>query len=697
MLFTAKFSLYRVPFHIHLAVCFVLFLFLSVQHTHGQAITVSQVSDKIMKLKAEHSFRETDTLYINTLLELAALQRYYNTDSLYLLAGQGLSLSKKSNYVKGQVEAFFNLGDFYSDKGRHDEAIAQYNSALVLATELHLNSQILSALNSIGGEYEYKGNYATALKKYLAGLELAEHHNDQLKLSILNENIANLYISQKDFKQGMHFYEKVKKINQVIGNPIYIAETTSNMASAYADMGTLDLAMFAVNSSIKVFEREKIMDWLAFTYGIKGKVYLKQKKYNWAMYWFKQSELIHNQLEDERAEIALLNGMAEANLGIANDSIAEAYALRAMALSSKLESMTTTKEGAKILYILNKNKGDHENALRYHELYQQLSDTLYRKENQQGLTLFKTKTEYDQQKEQLVLQNEKALAQQKFYVYITLFCLIVFLCITFLVRRNERILKKLNKELLTKHQDLENSEEHLKEVNRTKDKLFSIIGHDLRGPVGAFQGLIKLFSDGEVSKEEFLGFVPKLKTDIDNIAFTLNNLLTWGQTQMNGSVTSPGFTSIEHIVQENIDLLSEVAANKTIKLVNRIDAGTISYSDSHQIDIVIRNLLSNALKFTPEKGMVTIGAVEKLKHWEIYVSDTGIGMNEETLGKIFNKDTNYTTYGTNDERGTGLGLSLCKEMVEKNRGIIWADSKVNLGTSFYFTVPKGKKTYKKSA
>lgn len=675
-------------------------IFVCVLHMHqvfSQSKTVKELLVKINKLESEEKFQKTDTLYINTILEIAANQRYYNLDSLYLMATQGLTLSEKANYIKGQSVAYAHLGNFYSDKGKHDEAILNFKGALELARESELRPQILSAINNLGGEYAYKGNYAMALKEYLLGIELAESYTNKKQLSILNENIANLYISQKDFDQGMLFYNKVKKINQEIGNPVFMAETMSNMASAYADMGALDLAMYTINNSITVFEKERILDWLAFAYETKGKVYLKQEKFDWAMYWYKQSKLIHNQLDDERAEIALLYGMAEANLGARNDSISELYALKAMEISTKLESMSTTRDVAKILYALNKNKGDHQSALWYHERYQSLSDTLSRKENQQSLTLFKTKTEYDKQKEELVLQNEKALATQKTYVYATLFCLIIFLCITFLVRRNERIQKKLNKKLISKQLDLEKSEQHLKEVNKTKDKLFSIIGHDLRGPIGAFQGLIKLFHDGDVTKEEFLDFVPKLKTDMDNISFTLNNLLSWGQTQMNGSVTAPGATSLEHIVQENIDLLSEIALNKSIKLLNRIETNTVTYSDSNQIDIVIRNLLSNALKFTPEHGTVTIAAIEKMKCWEVCVRDTGIGMNEETLGKIFNTDTTHTTYGTNDEKGTGLGLSLCKEMVEKNEGIIWVDSAVNCGSSFYFTIPKGKKIFKKSA
>lgn len=655
------------------------------------------LKQNIIQLKKNLGSNTTDTLYINSLLKLGQAQRYYKLDSLFLLSNEALELSEKSNYQIGIAESHSGIGTFYSDRGKHKEAIKNYKKALLIAHEIKDSNLRLSLINDLAGEYGYQGNYAMALKEYLKAIELAELIVNKNMLSIINENIANLYISQKDFKQAMLFYKKVKSLNEEIGNPVFMAETMSNMASAYADMGELDHAMFNANSAIRTFEDEKIMDWLAYAYEIKGKTYLKQKKYIWAMYWYKQSELLHINLNDERGEIPLLNGMAEASLNMKKDSIAEVYAHKAHKLSEKIEDISGTKDCAKTLYNIYKNKGDFATALKYHELFQTISDTLTRKENKKGLTMLKTKIEYDQQKEQLILENEKALAKQKNYVYAALFILFIFLVITLLIRRNERIQKNLNKELLSKKTDLEKKEEHLKDANQTKDKLFSIIGHDLRGPIGAFQGLMKLFKEGEMTKEEFLEFVPKLKSDIDHIAFTLNNLLSWGQTQMNGSVTKPSVTSLEAIVEENIALLSEIANGKSIKLINRIEANTLTWVDNNQIDIVIRNLMSNALKFTPEKGMVTIGAVEKTKYWEIYVRDNGIGMNEETMGKIFNKSSNHTTYGTNDEKGTGLGLSLCKEMVEKNKGLIWVDSAINRGSSFYFTVPKARKEYKITA
>lgn len=678
----------------HVLLCAIAFCFTS--KILSQTTVRDSIHEVLLKYEIE-GVKKSDSVYIKTMLDLANEQRYFELDSLYILSKEALDLSQQSGYLKGESNAYSNLGIYFSDKGKYHKAINHYKDASKIAEELGDATLKLSIINNIAGEYGYIGDYALALKNYLVGIEIAEKIDNKLMLSIITENIANLYVSQKDFKQAMVFYKKVKSINNEINDPVFMAETASNIASAYAEMGELEHAMFNVNSSIKTFEQEKIIDWLAYAYEIKGKIYLKQKKFKWAMYWYKQSELLHKDLNDERSEIPLLNGIAMANLKMNNDSISEKYVLKAMNLSEKISDLVGIKESAEILYTLKKKNEQFKEALNYHELFQKISDTLTHNENEKGLTMLKTKIEYDQQKEQLIIENKEALAKQWRYLYIVLFLLFVFLAITVLIRKNAKTQKALNKELLSKQTDLENKEEHLKYLNETKNKLFSIIGHDLRGPIGAFQGLIKLFKEGEMTKDEFLGFVPKLKSDIDHIAFTLNNLLSWGQTQMNGAVTKPRNTELEHIVEENIALLSEIANTKNIKLINRVEPNTLTWSDSDQMDIVIRNLVSNALKFTPINGMVTVGAIEKTNHWEIYVRDNGIGMNEETMGKIFSMGETHTTYGTNDEKGTGLGLSLCKEMVEKNNGTIWVNSAVNKGSSFYFTVPKTQKKYKKSA
>ncbi len=663
----------------------------------AQANERLRIKQEILQLRAKKNFSPNDAGYIDKLNSLGRQMRYYNADSVLLIAQQALYFSNNIDYKKGKSTALLRLGDYFSDKGEKDKSIDYYSKASKVAKAIRDSTLILRIQNNLAGEYGYKGDYAKALSGYLEGIEMARNVEDKKMLSILNENIANLYASQKDYDQALEFYKKVKKINDDIGNDVISAETMSNLASVYADIGELDYAMFNINKSISVFEKEAITDWLAFAYEIKGKIYLKQQKYKWALHWYNQSDLLHADLDDDRSKIDLFNGMAEAYLGQGQDDLSKKYALEAFDISSRIAFLEGMQKCSKTLYSINKNKGDFATALTYHELFQKLSDTLTRNENKKSLTMLKTKTEFEIQKRALIEENEKALARHENYVNMALGVVLIFVAITYLVYRGQKIQKRLNVELRAKTEKLENREQELGKSNETKTKLFSIIGHDLRGPIGALQGLLKMFTDGEIGKSEFLEFMPKLRDDVDHISFTLNNLLSWGYTQMNGATTKPSVVSLETLVTENINLLSEIAENKSIKIISKLSPNTFIWSDVNQIDIVIRNLISNALKFTPVNGMVTIDAHEKNDHWEVAVRDTGVGMDRITLEKLFVKNATITTYGTNNEKGTGLGLSLCKEMVEKNNGAIWVDSMLRKGSTFYFTLPKAKKKYSKAS
>tara|TARA_R110001606_G_scaffold9783_2_gene41928 strand:+ start:37 stop:2121 length:2085 start_codon:yes stop_codon:yes gene_type:complete len=677
--------------------CMVIFLILSFTTLASQSSKREILLSEIEEIRNSSNFNSKDTLYIHNLIALAYEYRFHNLDSLYTLSQKNLALSKKAEYTNGEISSYHSMGGYYSDKGKIDQAIIYFNKAYKLAEKYENNFLKVRTLNDLAKEYGYKGDYSKSLKWYLEAMEIAEKHNYKNSISIINDNIAHLYLEQKDFQQAMVFLQKSKAIHEEVGNPVFLAETLSNIASTYADMNELDYAMYNINISIATFEKEKILEWLAYCYEIKGKIYLKKNKNTWALYWYKQSELLHQEIEDDRGKIDLLNGMTEAYLNLKKDSIAEEYAFNAFNLSKKIGLRSGIKNSTQNLSKIFKIKKDFEKSLWYHELYQTTYESLSAISNEKALNMLKTRVEYDQQKQLLIVENEKALAKQKIYIYIFIIILFIFAIITFIVHRNQQEQKKLNQELRNKKADLEQKQAYLNELNQTKNKLFSIIGHDLRGPIGAFQGLLKLFKEGEMTKDEFLNFVPKLKVDIDTISFTLNNLLSWGQTQMNGSITRHSITNLDSIVEENIALLSEIAEAKSITLINRIEPNCQVWSDPNQIDIIIRNLLSNALKFTPNNGKIIIGAIQKIKTCEIYVKDNGLGMSEEIIGKLFEKDSNHTTYGTNDEKGTGLGLSLCKEMVEKNNGKIWVHSALGRGSSFYFTIPRIQKQYKESA
>nr|WP_293162778.1 tetratricopeptide repeat-containing sensor histidine kinase [Allomuricauda sp.] len=649
-------------------------------------------------MESTNRFNPKDTSHINLLSRLAFSYRYLDTDSLYSIGERVLKYSKDIDYAYGEIKGLDALGNYYYSKGNREKSMPLFKEALELAQEIENIECEVSLINTLAQNYSFEGNYAEALNWNLKGIDLAKEAGNQQMLSILNENIAGLYADQKDFKNALMFYDTVQKINRRLGNEVIDAETYSNMASLYKDAKDYKSAMFNINRSINTFEKNKIYDWLAYAYQVKGDIYLNQKKYKWALYWFDQSNMLFkHQIEDDRIKIELMNGMAKVYFGLEKDSLSLKYAEEGLTLSKKIKSLQGQIDCSETLYKVHKKNGNNPEALAYLETFKTLSDSLFMDKNKQSLSLLETKLQYEQEKQELIEANEAALAKQRNYIYFSIIILFILSIILFVIRRSENIQKKLNKKLKDKSEAVIQREAQLHEINKTNTKLFSIIGHDLRGPIGGLQGILKMFTDGDISTKELISFIPKLKTDVENISFTLNNLLSWGLNQLNGVVTKPKRVSLSYLVGNNIRLLSEIAKSKSIKIINQLPENPRIWADNNQIDIVIRNLLSNAIKFTPENGLITIEAQEKSDMWQVSVRDTGIGMTAEMQRSIFKDSSNITTYGTNNEKGTGLGLSLCKEMVHKNNGEIWVESIPRKGTTFYFTVPKALNRYQKAS
>ena len=674
-----------------------MLIIMAIQPSSAQVSQKDSLIYRLKRLESTDRFNPQDTTHIKLMTNVAFCYRFVNNDSLYSIANRVLGYCNNIDYQRGKVRVLYALGSYFSDVGDRKKSMSTFKEGLDLAKKMNTKKCELDIMNALGQNYSYEGNYAEALNLYLEGIDVAKQVQNDEMLSILNENIASLYADQKDFKNALIFYDTVQKINRKLNDEVIFAETQSNMASLYKDAKNFDHAMFNINKSISTFEKLKIYDWLAYAYEVKGSIYLEQKKYKWALYWYDQSRMVHDQrLDDDREKIQLLNGMSKVYLGLGKDDLAMQYAVEGLELSKKIQSLQGQIDCSETLYKVFKNKNDHVSSLAHMETFKMLSDSLTRDKNKQSLSLLETKLQHELEKQELIESNKMALAKQRNYIYFAVLILIILSIIIFVVRRSEKIQKKLNKELHEKSKAISEREAQLNEINRTKTKLFSIIGHDLRGPVGALQSLLKLFTEGDVGKDEFLSFIPKLKADVENIAFTLNNLLSWGQSQLNGVVTKAKNVQLDKLVENNVSLLSEIATSKSIKIMNQLPENLLIWADQNQIDIVVRNLLSNAIKFTPENGLITIEAEEKIEMWQIMIRDTGVGMNEEMQQKIF-EDTNVTTYGTNNERGTGLGLSLCKEMVIKNKGQIWVESVPRKGSSFYFTVPKGEKKYQRAS
>lgn len=251
---------------------------------------------------------------------------------------------------------------------------------------------------------------------------------------------------------------------------------------------------------------------------------------------------------------------------------------------------------------------------------------------------------------------------------------------------------KLSRDAIVKYNsELEEAQKELRLLNASKDKFFSIISHDLRGPFSGFLGLSELLAEeyDDLEKEDISQIAESMNKAAKRLFSFLENLLDWSRSQMGRMDFNPMQLDLFDHVFRIFELYSNTSKEKNIELVSDISRGNYIYSDSNMLSTILRNLISNAIKFTKPGGKIIVqrNDIPDSNFAEISVVDSGVGMGEDALSKLFRIDEKYTTVGTAQEAGTGLGLLLCKELVEKNGGSIRVESEIDKGTTFTFTVP----------
>lgn len=258
------------------------------------------------------------------------------------------------------------------------------------------------------------------------------------------------------------------------------------------------------------------------------------------------------------------------------------------------------------------------------------------------------------------------------------------------LKKSEDLLRDYLEEVAVVNEQLKMSEAELRTSNSEKDKFFSIIAHDLRSPFNSLLTLSQFLIEDidNLSKEEIKSFATEIHTSSKSVFRLLENLLQWSQIKTGRFDLDPINLDLFDLVDRSLELFSWNAKHKGIEMRNKLIEGQIVRADGNMMNSIVQNLISNAIKFSKSGDKITINSQEFKKSYMVIVSDTGAGILEEDQKKLFKIDVHHSTIGTNDEIGTGLGLILCKELVEKNGGKIWVESKIGQGSDFYFTLPK---------
>jgi len=258
------------------------------------------------------------------------------------------------------------------------------------------------------------------------------------------------------------------------------------------------------------------------------------------------------------------------------------------------------------------------------------------------------------------------------------------------LRISQELIEQNANELLLANEKLYESEDRLRILNANKDKFFSILAHDLRGPFQGLIGFSKILHDDfkKMKTDEVQEIIDDLYHSAEQIYKLLDHLLLWSRIQRGVLEYKPELCNLKNLVSLNIDLLGPLSNRKNIELISEIEDNVEIYSDTNIINTILRNLISNAIKFTGGGGKIRISALDtKDGFLSVSIKDNGIGILEEDMQKLFKIDSYFTSPGTSGEKGTGLGLVLCKDLIEKCKGILIVESEVNKGSTFTFKIP----------
>jgi signal transduction histidine kinase len=373
-----------------------------------------------------------------------------------------------------------------------------------------------------------------------------------------------------------------------------------------------------------------------------------------------------------------------------------------MALAISINSKDLINENSLFQSMLYSETNDYEKSLFFYEQYDTCRDSIFTIEGGSKIAELQVRHKMERQFNELDLlqkdndiQQLHYIKQQSLLLYLGGFALATGLFILVILHMF-RHMKSLNLELQENTRQLENAngillvtEKNLQKLNLTKDKFFAIIAHDLKNPLNALLGFSETLNSNynDLTREQVLTYINIIKKSAKSLYQLLENLLEWSKSQTGNIHFNPENFKLKEIAEIVVNTLAGNAKRKNIKINLDVDSGITLYTDKNLVSSILRNLVGNAVKFSFQDGEILISAHEKENQVEISVSDTGIGIGAGDKKKLFDLDYNFTTAGTNDEKGTGLGLILCREFAEKCGGIVWVDSEAGKGSTFTFTIP----------
>ena len=683
--------------------CTILILFL-LTGISNISLANSELDSLRMVVLSSHN----DTNKVLQLKDLSYKYLKVQLDTAFLLSKKAIKLSEELQYDFGYATSLNQMGLVFKYKNQYDSALYYYNKSLALFDNLENESERASILNRLGNVYKRFGEFDQSADCFMKSLRIYQNLKDSLRISYILNNLGVLYCDLGRFDKSLEYYlltlDIKKKLNLESGlHIIYM-----NIGNVYDEFKLYDKSIEYYKVALElVANSENKYDQMLLLHNI-GNSYEQTGKLKDAINFYLKAISVQKEIGEKETLVFSLQGLGNTLIKEGSFTEGEKYLLQSYDLAIEIKDIRKSHRLAKNLYEAYYNKGDFKKSVSYLKDYIDIEDRMFTKEQKTKIAELEEKYNAEKREQQIAfLEKEKEIQQleitkkeienkQKSFqrnALIILVIMVVSLLLYYFIDSKKR--KKLNELLLKQNTkiteqriEIAKQNDYLLESNKTKDRLFQIIAHDLRSPLVSMESITQLipYWVEEQDFESLSRLSKTLELSVNNVLSLIDNLLNWALNQQGKFPYKPENINLKENLEETIDVYRPIAQIKNIELKFKPLNNVMVFADKNMIFTVMRNLLNNAVKFTPENGEIIVGIERNQQFAKVWVKDSGIGMPVGKKEEVFEL-ANGNTKGTKGETGKGLGLFFCKEFVSMNNGDIYIESEKGKGTTITFTLP----------
>jgi len=627
------------------------------------------------------------------------IEEIENQDTEQLIEATKIELQEAKDIDRFDLESQYlkKLGYIHLLKTKNLELAMEYAvESLSIDEQNNQATQLLFSNMLLASIFKEVDDYYNAAEFTEKALRLNRDLNFEALQISLKQQLGDIFVEMAAYEKAQEQYENILAFAKSSRYPKLEATNWYQIGLLEQMQNNHQLAINALLNALKIHRRINDLDKEAETLLAIGKSYDYQDNYEKALENYKVALNIWRSLGSPLGLAKVYNALGALFNKNKEFQRAAANLQYGLTNSQKSQNQMLIMESYRLMSLANKGLGKFKEAFEYQELQSALEDFIENEKNDRAIlkmqnryTLGKQQNTIDQLEFNKVQRENELTERNRQNNFLTILIglsivILVLILILFITQRKSNTkLKDANEKINEKNLQLE-------ELNATKDKFFSIISHDLKGPLNSltsFSGLLMNHTES-LSKEEIQMLAKDLDKSLKNLFALLENLLQWSRSQTGNIEFKKEPFNLTEILKKNRDLLTKQAGNKNIEIELKQEDPVEVVAHEQSIDTVIRNLVSNAIKFTDEGGKIKMGVSEDDKYYYVKVADNGVGMSPKIVDQIFKIDSKHSTQGTAKEKGTGLGLILCKEFVEQNGGKIGVKSKEDKGSMFHFSIPK---------